>query len=100
MRIFLLAMLLAAGSRMVLNDTVEVPRAEWRYVDIQAKEPKMVVNCEFEVVSENTPVRVVWVARGDLESFRAGRRERVLATTPFGMDGKLRHFAPSTGDYA
>jgi hypothetical protein len=94
------ALLLAAGSRMVLNDTVEVPRAEWRYVDIEAKEPKMVVNCEFEVVSENTPVRVVWIPRADLESFRAGRRERILAATPFGVDGKLRHFAPSAGDYA
>jgi hypothetical protein len=60
----------------------------------------MVVNCEFEVVSENTPVRVVWIARADLESFRAGRRERILAATPFGVDGKLRHFAPTSGDYA
>jgi hypothetical protein len=100
MSIILFALLLAGGSRMVINDTVEVPPAEWRYVDIEAKEPRMVVNCEFEVVSENTPVRVVWIARADLESFRAGRRERMLASTPFGVDGKLRHFAPSTGDYA
>jgi hypothetical protein len=95
-----IALLLAAGSHIVLDDTIEVPRAEWRYVDIVANEPMMVVNCEFEVVSENTPVRVVWIARADLESFRAGRRERILAATPFGVDGKLRHFAPATGDYA
>jgi hypothetical protein len=69
-------------------------------VDIEAKEPAMIVNCEYEVVSENTPVRVVWIARADLENFRAGRRERILAASPFGMDGKLRHFAPVTGDYA
>ncbi len=100
MSILPFALLLAAGSHIVLDDTVEVPRAEWRYVDIEAKEPMMVVKCEFEVVSENTPVRVVWIARPDLESFRAGRRERILAATPFGMDGKLRHFAPATGDYA
>jgi hypothetical protein len=95
-----LAMLLAASSRLVIDDTVEVPRAEWRYVDIAAKEPLMVVNSEFEVVSENTPVRVVWIARKDLESYRAGRRDSILAATPFGIDGKLRHFAPTPGDYA
>src|SRR3984893_15270201 len=100
MSILPILLLLAAGSRIVLDDTIEVPRAEWRYVDIPAKEPMMVVNCEFEVVSENTPVRVVWIARADLESFRAGRRERILAPTPFAVDGKLRHFAPATGDYA
>jgi hypothetical protein len=100
MSILPFALLLAAGSHIVLNDTIEVPRAEWRYVDIEAKEPMMVVNCEFEVVSENTAVRVVWIARADLEKFRAGRRDRILAATPFGMDGKLRHFAPTTGDYA
>lgn len=100
MSILAFAMLLAAGSHMVLDDTIEVPRAEWRYIDIEAKEPMMVVNCEYEVVSENTPVRVVWIARADLESFRAGRRGRILAATPFGVDGKLRHFATAMGDYA
>ena len=100
MSILPIVLLLAAGSRIVLDDTIEVPRAEWRYVDIPAKEPMMVVNCEYQVVSENTSVRVVWIARCDLESFRAGRRDRMLAATPFGMDGKLRHFAPATGDYA
>ena len=100
MSILPIALLLAASSRIVLDDTVEVPRAEWRYIDIEAKEPATVVNCEYEVVSENTPVRVVWIARADLETFRAGHRERILAATPFGMDGRLRHFAPAAGDYA
>ena len=86
-----IALLLAVGSHIVLDDTIEVPPAEWRYVDMVAHQPMMVVNCEFEVVSENTPVRVVWIARADLESFRTGRRERILAATPFGVDGKLRH---------
>jgi hypothetical protein len=100
MSILPIALLLAASSHIVLDDTIEVPRAEWRYLDIEAKEPKTTVNCEYQVVSENTPVRVVWIARADLESFRAGRGERILAATPFGMDGKLRHFAPAAGDYA
>jgi hypothetical protein len=100
MSILPIALLLAASSHIVLDDTVEVPRAEWRYIDIEAKEPATVVNCEYEVVSENTPVRVVWIARADLETFRAGHRERILAATPFGMDGRLRHFAPAAGDYA
>jgi hypothetical protein len=100
MNILLLALLVAAGPRLVLDDTIELPRADWRYVDIEAKEPMAVINCEFTVVSENTPVRVVWMARADLEGFRAGRRDRTLAATAFGLEGKLRHFAPVAGDYA
>jgi hypothetical protein len=95
-----LALLLAAGSHIVLDDTIEVPRNEWRYVDIEAKEPMAVVICEYRVLSENTPVRLVWVARSNLEDFRAGGREKILAATSFDLDGKLRHFAPTVGDYA
>jgi len=49
---------LSAASRLVLDDKIEIPRSEWRYVDIEAKERMAVVNCEFQVVSENSPVRV------------------------------------------
>ena len=100
MNLFLFTLLLAASSRIVVDDTIEIPQAEWRYVDIVAKEPKAVVNCEFEVLSTGTKVRAVWIARKDLEFFRAGRREQIVAATPFGSEGKLRHFAPEAGDYA
>ena len=100
MSILPLTLLLVAGPRLVLDDTIELPRGDWRYVDIKAAEPMAAINCEFTVLSENTPVRVVWIARGDLEGFRSGRRDRTLAATPFGLDGKLRHFAPAAGDYA
>jgi len=93
-------LLAAASSRLVLDDVIEVPRAEWRYVDIEAKEAMAVVNCEYQVVSENSPVRAVWVPRANLEGLRAGRRDHILAATPFGMEGKLRHIAPMPGDYA
>jgi hypothetical protein len=100
MRLLPLALLLAAGSRIVLDDTIEVPRGEWRYVEVAAKEPNAVVNCQFEVLSGNAEVRVVWMARKDLEFFRAGDREHILASSSFGSDGKLRSLAPAAGDYA
>lgn len=100
MSLFPLALLLLASARVVLDDTIEIPRAEWRYVDIPAKEAKAVVNCQFEVLSENTEVRVLWIARKDLEFFRAGRSENILAASQFGTEGKLRHIAPEAGDYA
>jgi hypothetical protein len=96
-----LALLLAAAtSRLVLDDTIEVPRAEWRYVDIEAKEPMAIVSCEYQVISENSPVRAVWIPRANLENFRSGRRGSILAATQYGMDGRLRHVAPDPGDYA
>jgi len=92
--------LLASGAHVALDDTIELPRAEWRYVDVQAKEPMAVMNCEYSVISENTEVRVVWIARVDLNGFRSGRRDHVLASTSLGREGRLRHFAPTAGDYA
>ena len=63
MSVMLALLLLSAGSHLVLDDTIEIPRSEWRYVDIEAKERMAVVNCEYQVVSENSPVRVVWIER-------------------------------------
>jgi hypothetical protein len=93
-------LLLSAGSRLLLDDKIEIPPSEWRYVDVEGKERMAVVNCEFQVLSENSPVRAVWIARANLEGFRAGRRVSILAATPFGVEGRLRHVAPEPGDYA
>jgi hypothetical protein len=95
-----LILLLAGGSRVVIDDTIEVPAAEWRYVDIAAKEPNAVVSCEYEVVSPKAEARLVWIARKDLDLFRSGERQRILAASAFGSDGALRQVAPAAGDYA
>ena len=76
-------LLAAASSRLFLDDVIDVPRAEWRYVDVEAKESMAVVNCEYQVVSENSPVRAVWIPRANLESYRAGSRQNILAATGY-----------------
>ena len=95
-----LLLLAAAGSRVVLDDTIEIARAEWRYVEITAKQARLVVNCEYETVSSEGVVRAVWIARKDLDTFRSGRPEKILASTVFAASGKLRSFAPEAGVYA
>ena len=100
MTLFPLAILLLASARIVLDDTIEIPRAEWKYIDIAAGEAKAVVNCEYEVLTPNAEVRVIWIPRKDLEFFRGGGRGRILAATAFGREGRLRHLAPEAGDYA
>jgi hypothetical protein len=100
MRLLFLALLLAARPRLLLDDTIEIPKAEWRYVEVAAREANAVVNCEFEVLTESAEVRAAWAARKDLELFRSGRRDPVLAATTFGSEGRLRALAPAAGDYA
>ncbi len=95
-----LFLLLSSSSRVVIDDTVEVPAAEWRYVDIAAKEANAVVSCEYEAVTPKAEVRLVWIARKDLDLFRSGERQRLLAASAFGSDGALRSVAPAAGDYA
>src|SRR6185503_15189632 len=46
MNLLAFALLLAAGSRNVFDEVIEVPRAEWRYVELVGQKPKAVVNCE------------------------------------------------------
>ena len=90
------------GGEIVFSEsyTVDVPRGDWSYVDVVAPEANAVVNCEFEVLSDNGEVRVVWIARKDLDLFRSGKRELVIAASDFGSEGGLRQLAPSAGDYA
>src|SRR5262245_4040089 len=99
MNFILLGLFLLAGGPPITL-TVEVPRADWNYVDLVIREPMTVITCDFEVITERSPVRVVWIARHDLESFRTGNRENIFAASRFGMDGKLRHFVLKSGDYA
>jgi hypothetical protein len=95
-----LLLLAAAGSRVALDDTIEIARAEWRFVEITARQAQLVVNCEFEALSNSGEVRAVWIARKDLESFRSGTPENIIAATPYGASGKLRSVAPGAGSYA
>lgn len=95
-----IALLLAANSRILMNDTIQVPRAEWRYLDIALKEPSATVNCSFQVLSGNSEARVVWIARHELEKFRTAHASPVLAATVFGQAGKLRFYARDKGDFA
>ena len=95
-----LLLLAAASSRVVLDDTIEIARAEWRFVEITARHAQLIVNCEFQVLSGDAEVRAVWIPRAELDAFRSGRPEQILAATPYGASGKLRSFAPSAGSYA
>ena len=90
------------GGEIIFSEsyTVEVPRSDWSYIDVTAPEANAVVNCEFEVLSENAEARVLWVARSDLDRFRSGKREGILAVSDFGTTGGLRELAPAAGDYA
>jgi hypothetical protein len=90
------------GGEIVFSEsyTVDVPRGDWSYVDVAAPEANAVVNCEFEALSDNAEVRLVWIARKDLDLFRSGKREPVIAASDYGSEGGLRELAPSAGEYA
>jgi len=90
------------GGEIVFSEsyTVEVPRGDWSYVDVVAPEANAVVNCEFEVLSDNSEVRLVWIARKDLERFRSGKREAIIEESDFTTEGGMREVAPAAGDYA
>jgi len=95
-----LSFFLAAAFGVATHYTIDVPRSDWSFVDVAIPETNAVMNCEFEIAPENAQIRLVWIARKDLELFRSGARDRILSANVFEAGGKLRQLAPTAGDYA
>ncbi|MEO7651140.1 MAG: hypothetical protein ABIZ80_11780 [Bryobacteraceae bacterium] len=95
-----LTLTIAAISQVLLDDRVEVPRSEWRYVEVTVKDRAALVLSEFQVVSGDPNLRLLLIAHKDLEEFRAGNVDVALAASPFDRSGKMRRSIPAAGQYA
>lgn len=95
----LLLLLFAASGRVELvNQTFEIPAAEWRYVELNLQQPATVI-CRFETQPDRR-VRVALLRREDLERLRDERAHGIAAVTPPGGAGSLSHAVQFPGEYA
>lgn len=93
--------LLAASARVELVDeTFEIPPAEWRYVDLNLKQEPATVWCHFESLTGGQAVRVALLRREDLERMRQDRAHGMLAATRPAQSGTLRHTVATPGEFA
>lgn len=96
---FLLLLLLASASRVdLVDEVVEIPPSEWRYVELNLKQPPVFVACEISA-GEGDSVRAALMRGEDFERLRGGRPHGLLAATPSGERGALRFAVREPGKY-
>jgi hypothetical protein len=95
-----LLLLLVSERVLLMDDVYAIPPGDWRYVEVGLKQRAATVQCDFEVQSGGSGVRVALVTRGELDRFRRGRSHDVLGTTNYERSGRLRVRVPGPGEYA
>ncbi|MGO9130361.1 MAG: hypothetical protein ACLQIS_11575 [Bryobacteraceae bacterium] len=83
----------------LLDETMQVPAAQWRAFDIELRQRPAIVECRYWVESGGGRVRVALMHPADLERLRAGVRHSELASTDYQTSGGLRYGPGPLGDY-
>jgi hypothetical protein len=92
-------LLLAAAPRVdLVNEVIEIPGSEWRYVELNLKQQPVAVTCDFSA-SEGDRVRLALLRGEDLQRLRGDRPHGVLAATEAGPRAALRFAVPEPGEY-
>ena len=100
MILLLLALASSPARVLVLDDTHQIERADWNYVEVPVVRVPSIVHCEYRVEGGRSTVRLALFDRADLEHFRANRAHPARAATSFSSSGRLHHAAKAVGAYA
>lgn len=85
--------------RDVFDETVAIPRNQWRAIRVSITERPSTLRCRFQVEQGDSAIRALVVTAGDVERFRDGQSFRRLAQTEAGRDGSLDLRIARPGDY-
>jgi hypothetical protein len=81
------------------DDTVRVPRSQWRAVSVSLQQRPATIVVNYKVTAGKSGVRVVLMTREDVRRFRDGLSHRVLAQSAFLSEGSFRHMVTRPGEY-
>lgn len=95
----LLLLFFASEQQTLLDEVVEVPPAEWRYVPVVLKQPPVTIEYAFHVISGEGQVRVVLVNQEGLDAVRQGDSDP-LASGPFQKQGSFSRLISVPDEYA
>jgi hypothetical protein len=93
------ALAAAPGHFVLMDETVDVPRAAWRAFDLELRRQPALIHCSFSVESGGSGVRLALMRRADSERLRSGKSHHVLAATGYRRSDDLRYPA-SEGEYS
>ncbi len=89
----------AAERRDLFDETILIPRSQWRGIRVALSSRPATVRCRFTITEGQSSVRAVIMSAADTERFRKGESFRMLATTGAGRQGSLDFRIPRPGDY-
>lgn len=93
-------LLLAAATHVdLVDEMVQIPAGEWRYVEVSLRQKPAFVSSNFEVAAGSHEVRLALMRRDDLEKLRQDRPHGVLTATDPAGSGRLRFQVQVAGDY-
>lgn len=88
--IAVLLLLAALAPVDLIDQNVEIPAGDWRYVPRAVTQEPAQVDCVFQSDRPDAQVRVVLLSHADLDAWRVGRDHEEIATTTVGPRGVLR----------
>jgi len=94
-----LVLLAITGRTELLNETIQVPRSQWRALKVELKQRPATVEVDFKVLSGRSGVRVVFMTNDDAERFEKGESHDVLAQTGYEKQGTFRYLIGNPGEY-
>lgn len=84
-------LLFAALSQVdIVDQNVEIPANDWRYVPRPVTREPAMVDCVFQAARPDARVRLALLGAADLAAWRIGRDHDEIAATPLASHGALR----------
>ena len=96
-----LALVLVAitGRTELLNETIQIPRSQWRALKVELRERPATVEVDFQVLAGRSGVRILFMTHENAERFEKGQSYEVLRQTDYQERGKFRYFVGNPGAY-
>src|SRR5512146_2397424 len=91
-------MLAAPAQVELVNETYTIPPGQWRYIPLGLNQQAALVISEFHTEPAGE-VRMALLRRADLDHLRDGVPHGMLASTPSGSAGSIRHHVGIPGEY-
>lgn len=95
----LLLLLLATDSQTLLDEVVDIPPGEWRYVPVVLNQPPVTIEYEFHVISGDGAVRGALVNQEGLDDLKKGDRDP-LGSGAFDRQGSYSRLIRVPDEYA
>jgi hypothetical protein len=87
------------GRQDLFDQTVSMPRSQWRAIRVSLTERPATLRCRFRVEEGSAGIRAIVMTVQDTERFRKGEPFRMLAATKTGSEGTLDFRIPRPGEY-